>query len=154
MMKKILSTLTLCSCIIAGTAGSLASANNESAVNIVETVNTIWNNTFNSGDSDALSRLYTENAILSPGNAESLVGQEQIDNLFKSFIDNGVHNHSIKIIEAYRDHNQITQLARWQAEGVNDKQEPISFGGVLMTVIEKSPDGVWLTHSHIWNMGN
>jgi len=153
-MKKLLSTLILCSCIIAGAVGSLVSANDESAVTIFETVNSIWNNTFNSGDSDALSKLYTENAILSPGNGESLVGQEQIGNLFKSFIENGVHNHSIKIIEAYRDHNQITQFARWQAEGVNDKQEPIIFGGVLMTVIEKSSDGVWLTRSHIWNMSN
>ncbi len=153
-MKKLLSTLALCSYIITGTNVSLASENDESAVNIVETVNTIWNNTFNSGDSDALSQLYTENAILSPGNGKSLVGQEQIGHLFKTFIDNGVHNHSIKIIEAYRDHNQIVQLARWQAESVNDKQEPISFGGVLMTVIEKNSDGIWLTRSHIWNMGN
>jgi uncharacterized protein (TIGR02246 family) len=152
-MKKLLSTLTFCSFIVGGTVGS-AVASDGSAVKVVESVNTAWNNTFNRGDSAALSRLYAENATLSPGNGETLVGQEQIANLFKSFIDNGVHNHSIETIEAYRDNKQIVQIGKWRAEGVNDKQEAISFGGVLMTVIEKNSDGVWLTRSHIWNMGN
>ena len=152
-MKKLLSTLTLCSCIIGGAVGTSA-ASDDSLVKIVGSVNTTWNATFNSGNSSALAILYTKNATLSPGNGEILVGQEQIGNLFKSFMDNGVHNHSIETIDAYRDHNQIVQLGRWRAEGVNDKQEAISFGGVLMTVIEQDSDGVWLTRSHTWNMGN
>jgi|AZIC01.1.fsa_nt_gi uncharacterized protein (TIGR02246 family) len=152
-MKKLLSTLTFCSCIVGGTVGS-AVADDDSALKIVASVNTTWNNTFNSGDSTALASLYTENATLSPGNGEVLVGQEQISGLFKSFIDNGVHDHTIETIEAYRDNKQIVQLGKWRAEGVNDKQEAISFGGVLMTVIEQSADGVWLTRSHVWNMGN
>lgn len=152
-MKKLLSTLTFCSCIVGGTVGS-AVADDDSALKIVATVNTTWNNTFNNGDSTALASLYTENATLSPGNGEVLAGQEQISGLFKSFIDNGVHNHTIETIEAYRDNKQIVQLGKWKAEGVNDKQEAISFGGVLMTVLEQNSDGVWLTRSHVWNMGN
>jgi len=152
-MKKLLSALTLCSCIVGGAVGS-AVADDDSAVKIVASVNTMWNNTFNSGDSTALAALYTGNATLSPGNGEVLIGQEQIGGLFKSFIDNGVHNHTIETIEAYRDNKQIVQLGKWRAEGVDDKKEAISFGGVLMTVIEQNSDGVWLTRSHIWNMGN
>lgn len=153
-MKKLLSTLALCSFIIGGAIGSQAVANDDNAEKIVASVNTTWNNAFNSGDSVALATLYTDKATLSPGNGKVLVGHEQISHLFKSFIDNGVHNHSIETIDVYREHNQIVQLGKWRAEGVNDKQEAISFGGVLMTVIEKSSDGVWLTRSHIWNMGN
>jgi len=152
-MRKLLSTLTLCSCIIGGSVGS-AIASDDSAEKILQSVNGVWNTTFNSGDSTKLATLYTENATLSPGNGEVLVGQEQIKGLFKSFIDNGVHNHTIETIEAYRDEKQIVQLGKWRAEGVNDKQELISFGGVLMTVIEQNSDGIWLTRSHVWNMGN
>ncbi|PCJ31085.1 MAG: DUF4440 domain-containing protein [Gammaproteobacteria bacterium] len=152
-MKKLLSTLTLCSFIIGGTVGS-AMASDESAEKILQTVNSKWNATFNSGDSMKLATLYTENATLSPGNGEVLVGQEQISGLFKSFIDNGVHNHTIETLEVYRDKKQIVQLGKWRAEGVNDKQEAISFGGVIMTVIEQNSDGVWLTRSHVWNMAN
>ena len=152
-MRKLLSTLTLCSCIIGGSVGS-AMASDDSAEKILQSVNGKWNTTFNSGDSTKLATLYTENATLSPGNGEVLVGQEQIRGLFKSFIDNGVHNHTIETIEAYRDEKQIVQLGKWRAESVNDKQEVISFGGVLMTVIEQNSDGIWLTRSHVWNMGN
>ena len=152
-MRKLLSALTLCSCIVGGSVGS-AMASDDSAEKILQSVNDKWNTTFNSGDSTMLATLYTENATLSPGNGEVLVGQEQISGLFKSFIDNGVHNHTIETIEAYRDNKQIVQLGKWRAEGVNDKQEAISFGGILMTVIEQNSDGIWLTRSHVWNMGN
>lgn len=152
-MRKFLSTLTLCSYIIGGSVGS-AVANEDDTAKIVQSVNATWNATFNSGDSNALAALYTEDATLSPGNGEVLTGQQQISNLFKSFIDNGVHNHSIATINVYRNQNQIVQLGRWQADGVNDKKETITFGGVLMTVIELNSDGKWLTQSHVWNMGD
>jgi len=152
-MRKFLSTLTLCSYIIGGSVGS-ALANEDDATKIFESVNATWNKTFNAGDSDGLAALYTEDATLSPGNGDVLVGQQQIVNLFKSFIDNGVHNHSIETVNAYRNHDQIVQIAKWQADGVNDKKETISFGGVLMTVIKQNTDGKWLTQSAVWNMGN
>ena len=152
-MRKFLSTLTLCSCIVGGSVGS-AIANENDATKILASVNATWNTTFNSGDSNALAALYTEDATLSPGNGEVLVGQQQIVTLFKSFIDNGVHNHSIETINAYRNDDQIVQLAKWQADGVNDKKEAITFGGVLMTVVEQNSDGKWLTQSAVWNMGN
>lgn len=152
-MRKFLSTLTLCSYIIGGSVGS-AMANEDDATKILASVNATWNKTFNAGDSAALAELYTEDATLSPGNGEILVGQKQIVNLFKSFIDNGVHNHSIETVNAYRNHDQIVQVAKWQADGVNDKKEGITFGGVLMTVIKQNSDGKWITQSAVWNMGS
>jgi uncharacterized protein (TIGR02246 family) len=152
-MKNLLSTLTICSCIIGGSVGT-ASANEDFADKAVQSVNKVWNATFNDGDSAALAMLYSENATLSPGNGQVLVGREEIAELFKSFIDNGVNNHTISTIEIYRDNNKIVQLGKWQADGVNDKQQAISFGGVLMTVLVQNSKGEWETQSHIWNMGN
>jgi uncharacterized protein (TIGR02246 family) len=152
-MRKFLSTLTFCSYIIGGSVGS-ALATEDDTTKILDSVNATWNATFNSGDGSALAALYTEDATLSPGNGEVLVGQQQIVNLFKSFIDNGVNNHSIETINAYRNQEQIVQIAKWQAGGVNDKKEAITFGGVLMTVIKQNSDGKWLTQSAVWNMGN
>jgi uncharacterized protein (TIGR02246 family) len=152
-MRKFLSTLTFCSYIIGGSVGS-ALATEDDTTKILDSVNATWNATFNSGDGSALAALYTEDATLSPGNGEVLVGQQQIVNLFKSFIDNGVNNHSIETINAYRNQEQIVQIAKWQAGGVNDKKEAITFGGVLMTVIKQNSDGKWLTQSAVWNMDN
>tara|TARA_R110002050_G_scaffold9504_1_gene33046 strand:+ start:192583 stop:193041 length:459 start_codon:yes stop_codon:yes gene_type:complete len=152
-MRKFLSTLTLCGCIVGGSVGS-ALASEDDTTKIVASVNATWNATFNSGDSIALAALYAEDATLSPGNGEILVGHQQIGDLFKSFFDNGVNNHAIETINTYRNANQIVQVGKWQADGVNDKKETITFGGVLMTVIEQNSDGKWLTQSHVWNMGN
>ncbi|GJM05163.1 MAG: hypothetical protein DHS20C09_11540 [marine bacterium B5-7] len=139
--------------VAAGTSGPVIAAEDADTMKLLGSVNATWNETFNQGDSNALAALYAEDATLSPGNGTVLVGHEQIATLFKSFFDNGVHNHSIEPIEVYRQQDQIVQIGKWQAQGTNDKQETVTFGGVLMTIIEKNADGQWLTQSHIWNMG-
>ena len=84
-MKNFLSKLTLCSCIIAGSVGG-AVASEELPDKTIQSANQVWNATFNSGDSTALSMLYSENATLSPGNGQVLVGRKEIAELFKSLI--------------------------------------------------------------------
>lgn len=151
-MKTLLRMLAFMGFIAVATMGS-AMADDTDAMQIVAEVNASWNDAFNSGDSTALATLYADDATVSPGNGTVLKGHEAIASLFKSFIDSGVHNHSIETIEAYRQQNQIVQLGKWQAQGSNEQQETITFGGVLMTVIEKNAKGEWVTQSHIWNMG-
>ncbi|GAB4293395.1 MAG: hypothetical protein Kow0083_06550 [Methylophaga sp.] len=151
-MKTLLRMLAFMGFIAVATMGS-AMADDTDAMQIVAEVNASWNDAFNSGDSTALATLYADDATVSPGNGTVLKGHEAIASLFKSFINSGVHNHSIETIEAYRQQNQIVQLGKWQAQGSNEQQETITFGGVLMTVIEKNAKGEWVTQSHIWNMG-
>ena len=62
---------------------------------IIEAANIEWNKALNSGNVKGLAALYTENAILSPGNGVTLVGPAEIEGLFKSFVDAGVHNLSL-----------------------------------------------------------
>ncbi len=151
-MKKLFSILTFVGFIAAGSVGSVM-ADEADAMNVLAEVNASWNGNFNKGDSAALAALYAEDATVSPGNGTVLKGHEAIASLFKSFIDNGVHNHTIETVEAYRQQDQIVQVGKWQAQGTNEQQETVTFGGVLMTVIEKNAEGEWVTQSHIWNMG-
>lgn len=151
-MKKLFSILTFVGVIATGAAGT-AMAEDTDAMKVLAEVNASWNGNFNNGDSAALAELYADDATVSPGNGTVLKGHEAIASLFKSFIDNGVHNHSIETVEAYRQQDQIVQLGKWQAQGTNEQQETVTFGGVLMTVIEKNAEGEWVTQSHIWNMG-
>ena len=120
------------------------------AKRIMRELNQQWNTAFNAGNSTKLASLYTEHATLSPGNGEVLKGRAAIAKLFQSFIDNGAKNHQIEVIETHQDKAQIVQLSHWKAEGVNDKQEKISFGGILLSVAQKT-DGQWKTVSHVWN---
>lgn len=150
-MKKLLSVLTLSSCIVGGSVGTALA---DTADATVQSVNASWNAAFNRADSTALAALYSETATLSPGNGQILVGRQAIAELFQSFFDNGVTNHSIETVEVYSDQNQIVQLGKWHAEGVNDKQETIGFGGILTTVLKQNSNGEWETQSHVWNMAN
>ncbi|MDZ4140942.1 MAG: SgcJ/EcaC family oxidoreductase [Methylotenera sp.] len=119
---------------------------------IIEAANAEWNKALNSGNAKGLAALYTENAILSPGNGKALVGRAEIENLFKGFVDGGVHNHTLEIIEVGGSDKMIYQIARWSAQGAEANGETPSFGGITTNVLEQSSDGNWLARTHIWNV--
>ena len=119
---------------------------------IIEAANAKWNKALNSGNVKELAALYTENATLSPGNGVTLVGRAEIEGLFKSFVDAGVHNHTLEIVEVGGSDKMIYQVARWNAEGAEANGETPSFGGITTSVLEQGSDGNWLTRTHIWNV--
>lgn len=123
-----------------------------SAAATIEAANAEWNKALNSGDVKGLAALYTENATLSPGNGKVLVGRAEIENLFKSFVDGGVHNHSLEIIEVGGSDKMIYQVARWSAQGAEANGETPSFGGITTSVLEQGSDGTWSTRTHVWNV--
>lgn len=123
-----------------------------SAAATIEAANAEWNKALNSGDVKGLAALYTENATLSPGNGKVLVGRAEIENLFKSFVDGGVHNHSLEIIEVGGSDKMIYQVARWSAQGAEANGETPSFGGITTSVLEQGSDGTWSTRIHVWNV--
>jgi uncharacterized protein (TIGR02246 family) len=119
---------------------------------IIEAANTEWNKALNSGNVKGLAALYTENATLSPGNGKTLVGRAEIENLFKGFVDGGVHNHTLEVIEVGGSDKMIYQVARWSAQGAEANGEKPSFGGITTSILEQSSDGNWLARTHIWNV--
>jgi uncharacterized protein (TIGR02246 family) len=118
---------------------------------IVEAANTEWNKALNSGNVSGLAALYSENAILSPGNGQTLVGRAEIETIFKGFVDGGVHNHTLEIVEVGGSDNMIFQVAKWKAQGAEVNGEKPSFGGIMTSVFELTAEGNWLARSHIWN---
>jgi len=119
---------------------------------IIEAANAKWNKALNSGNFKELAALYTENATLSPGNGKTLVGRAEIENLYKSFVDGGVHNHTLEIIEVGGTDKMIYQVARWNAQGAEANGETPSFGGITTSVLEQRSDGNWVSRTHIWNV--
>jgi uncharacterized protein (TIGR02246 family) len=118
---------------------------------IFEATNAEWNKALNSGNVKGLAALYIENAILSPGNGKTIVGRAEIENLFKGFVDAGVTNHTLDIIEVGGSDKMIYQVARWKAHGAETNGKTPSFGGITTSVLEQGSDGNWLARSHIWN---
>jgi uncharacterized protein (TIGR02246 family) len=119
---------------------------------IMEATNELWNKALNTGNIDELVSLYTENAILSPGNGITVVGRAEIQSLFTGFIEDGVHNHMLEIIEVDGTDNIIYQVAKWSAQGAESNGKTPTFGGITTSIYELSADGNWLARAHIWNV--
>lgn len=145
-MKKIIFISTLILMSMQANAAEL------SAEKIVERANQKWNQAFNEGNIEKLVSLYSAEAVLSPANGKVLEGHDSIEQLFNGFKQNGVHNHQIDIVDVTATDKQITQVAYWQAEGVNAENQAVNFGGVLMLTLEQNEAGQWQVQSHVWNM--
>jgi uncharacterized protein (TIGR02246 family) len=120
----------------------------------VESLNTSWNQALNSGDAKALANLYAENAILSPGNGQVLTGRAEIEKLFQSFVDAGVHNHTLEIVTVGGNDKMLYQVAKWNANSAEKDGRKPSFGGITTSIFERDSNGRWVARSHVWNAGN
>ncbi len=131
-----------------------AMAESSNIKSTVETANSAWNKALNTGNAKALSNQYAENATLSPGDGKVLVGRAEIEKLFKSFVENGVHNHAIEVVNVGGADNVIYQISKWSANGAEANGKVPAFGGITTSVLIKGADGKWLTQSQVWNVAN
>lgn len=121
---------------------------------LAERLNQNWNTLFNKGDAKAVAQLYSETAILSPGNGQILKGQVEVETLFQSFVDGGVHGHTIEVVDSYRDGNTLYQVSNWQASGQEKDGVTPTFGGVVTLVSKLNEQGEWKLQLHSWNVTN
>jgi uncharacterized protein (TIGR02246 family) len=130
---------------------SVAVAENKRVEEVIESLNSTWNEAFNSKNASAVAALYDKRAILSPGNGETVTGRAEIERLFQSFIDDGLHNHSIEIIDVHGQGSLVYEVARWSASGPQSDGKQSTFGGILINVFQQGADGEWQSLSHVWN---
>lgn len=121
------------------------------ASSIVNSANAAWNEAFNSGDAKKVASMYAENATLSPGNGQTLTGRSEIENLFRSFIEAGVYEHTLETLSAGGDDNVIFQVARWGAKVKGENGQVSQLGGITMNTMQKDASGNWVSHAHVWN---
>ncbi len=145
--------LLLSICLLFPSAFVFADSNAGSQPSI-EQINSKWNMHFNNANPVALSEMYAEDAIVSPGNGTTLHGRTAIHDLFAGFFENGLHEHSIDTISSFREGNVITQVARWQAYGPSSEGQKPVYGGILVSVLKQDNNGDWKTYLHLWNMSS
>ncbi len=133
-------------------ASSIHAENIPGGRSVIEMLNDKWNRAFNSGKPELVGELYDQGAILSPGNGEFLVGRVAIEDLFRGFIDNGVHNHTIEIIETHQDGNTMYEVSKWSAHGQEENGKKPVFGGIFVNIFHVDENGKWKSHLHTWNL--
>jgi uncharacterized protein (TIGR02246 family) len=135
-------------------ASSIHAENISGERSVIEKLNDSWNKAFNSGKPESVGELYDQEAILSPGNGEFFVGRAAIENLFRGFIDNGVHNHTIEIIDTHRNGNTMYEISKWSAYGQEENGKKPVFGGIFVNIFHVDENGSWKSHLHTWNLSD
>ncbi|MDO9051527.1 MAG: DUF4440 domain-containing protein [Methylotenera sp.] len=120
----------------------------------VETLNKSWNQAFNNANAGLLASMYSDNALVSPGNGKLLNGPKDIENLFKSYFEAGLKNHKLEIVSAVVVDKTLHQVAKWSASGADKDGAQVTYRGITTSLYQRDLNGKWVAHSHIWNAGN
>ena len=152
ILRGLMSVVLVYGALALGMVNS-AMAEDHSARSTVESANKAWNQALNSGNAKALAALYAKNATLSPGNGKTLVGHTEIENLFNDFVKNGVHNHTLEIVDVGASGKLFIRCR----SGAPMVPKPMVKRLFRRDHDERSgtgADGKWLVRSHVWNAGN
>ncbi len=131
--------------LFVSTASATTASESETWVN-----NKTWEMTFNSGDTQALAALYTEDAIVVPPSLEILNTQEAIESYWAKQIMTGTDNFRVQTINVRIDGDLIYQTAVWVAT-VTSNGVATDLDGEMTNVIARQEDGSWKIQLQSWN---
>jgi uncharacterized protein (TIGR02246 family) len=117
----------------------------------IERANREFVQALNEGDAAMVARMYTERAIVLPPNADMIVGREAIHRYWRSVIDAGLRNLSLRSVrvDEYGD-DAVREIGRFSAEPPGPRDRTGRVEGKYVTVWRKS-GGHWQHDSDIWN---
>lgn len=118
---------------------------------IIKNGNLAWNSALNTGNISGLAALYAQDATVSAGDGQIIVGRAAIEQLFNAFKKNGVHNHNLEIIQVEGADKMISQISKWSANGAETNGVKPSLGGITMSTIIQNDYDEWLICAHVWN---
>jgi uncharacterized protein (TIGR02246 family) len=147
-MKASLSVVTL----ILAVAGCPAYA--EDARSIAERGNQQWLQAYNAGDAEALTRLYSKDAVLLPqGVTEPLVGETSIRKFYEGAVKKRIANTSLPVTEARMiSPDTLFDTGAWTAD-VPDANggAPTHVSGTYLNVWRHEGSD-WRLQADTWNM--
>ncbi len=111
-------------------------------------VSPTWEAHYNAGDLDALTMLYTEDAVLMPPDLPSLTGVDAMRAIVQSFLDVGLVRAEVPRIEAYG----VVGDEAWGAGPFRffDASGTLVVEGKYL-VVYRYVDGVWRIARHMWS---
>lgn len=109
---------------------------------------TKWDDAYNSGDMDSLSKLYgTDAIVVTKGMTQSGDG---IQKFFSGLKAKGWEDHKTTVKTALPKDNLLIVSGRWEMAGPGEGGSKKKFEGNWVNVLEKR-DGGWRTVLHTWN---
>jgi ketosteroid isomerase-like protein len=141
---KLINTLIL-ALLVSSASAATGSTESDMWIN-----NKTWELAFNAGDTDALTKLYSEDAIVVPPSLEILNAQEQIKDYWTNQILSGTNNFRVQTINLKVQGDVIYQSAVWIAT-VTSNGVATDLDGEMTNVIARQTDGSWKIQLQSWN---
>jgi ketosteroid isomerase-like protein len=108
-----------------------------------------WDQNFNAGDMDALTKLYSSDAEVIAKGAQ-VAGSPGIQAYFTTVKAKGFADHKIIVQSAKAKGNVMIATGRWEASGPGDGGTRKTFSGNWVNVMERKGDD-WRSVLHTWN---
>lgn len=118
---------------------------------MVKASNDTWNDAFNRGDAAAVAACYKDDAMVLPPTHNVISGAQQIKDFWASVIGAGFGQHTIEVIDVQKQGDAAWLAGKWTAVGQAKDGSQQSYGGSLVNILERQPDGSWKSRLHIWN---
>jgi len=118
----------------------------------IEKANQRFMDAFNSGDAATVGRLYTEQAVALPPEAEMIEGREAIQKFWQDAIDHGIRNLSLRSVRVDEyGGDTAREIGRFSLDAPASQDRTSKVDGKYVVVWRKS-GGDWQLDSDIWNL--
>ena len=123
-----------------------------SAREAIEQTGVAFGDAYNSGDAAGLAALYTDDAVIYPPGAESLVGKTAVEAFWKAAMDSGLDELKLTTVEVEEAGDAASEVGVFQATVPGDSGGRVPVTGKLIVLWQRGADGTWRLHRDIWNM--
>ena len=150
-LRRLLLTTIAASIISAHAAESAVRDAQKGLFHEVEAVNAQWNAAFNRGDVEALTAMYTSDAIVMPPDIRTLTHPDQIRDYWKYRVSSGYREHRIDVVDVREEGKLVYEAGVWSATASSANGKIQHYGGNLVNVFERQPDGTLKSRLQSWN---
>ncbi|MGH6921160.1 MAG: YybH family protein [Geminicoccaceae bacterium] len=116
----------------------------------IEQVNAQFVEAFKAGDAATIASLYTDTAKLLPPDATEVAGHDAIQNLWQSWIDDGLKDLTLEAMEVESSGDLAYEIGQFSLQAPAENNAMATATGNYV-VVWKREDGNWRLHVDTWN---
>jgi uncharacterized protein (TIGR02246 family) len=117
----------------------------------IEQVNSQFVEAFKAGDAATIASLYTDTAKLLPPDATEIAGHDAIQNLWQSWIDDGLKDLTLEAMEVESSGDLAYEVGVFSLQVPAENNAMVTATGNYVVVWKRGEDDNWRLHVDTWN---
>jgi uncharacterized protein (TIGR02246 family) len=137
--------------VMVGIIGLTAPAAADDVRQAIEQVNSQVMAAFKAGDAAAIASLYSDTAKMLPPDATEIAGREAIQELWQSWLDDGLKDLTLEAIEVEASGDLAYEIGSFSMQAPAENNTMMMATGNYVVVWKRGADGNWRLHVDTWN---